>query len=126
MITKKDELKAIRQSIKHWCIDIRRPLLKGDKIVTTSTQTLLQFPSLKWEKSGDPVILGSTSCALCKLMGQCGLCPLYITTKKICNEPKSLYRIFHKCYDISAANTMISALIQTYWQHISPAPPHQK
>lgn len=30
---KKENLKAIRKSIKHWALDIRRPLLNGDKIL---------------------------------------------------------------------------------------------
>ena len=80
-------LKATRKSIKHWCIDIKRPLMKG-------------------QYRGLPIYAGD--CALCaEYYGDacCG-CPL-ANIGAYCASTDSAYDSFYEVRKIKNANNMI-------------------
>lgn len=114
MTSKKEKLIAIRESIQHWLLDIRRPLLKRKKIVPNNWGSP-SFSLLKWEGTADLVKVGGIYCSLCKQSKLCKECALYVATKQECALPDSPYQLFMAYQDIPAADAMISALVFTYW-----------
>lgn len=101
---KNKDLKLLRKSIKHWCLDIRRPLLKGDEVLG----------NLKWKIDGGDVEMFSDSCALCQEYSPtCTPCPL-CRTNNACNIRNSMYLKFYNNANIESANNMIAALLNAY------------
>lgn len=96
------ELKALRKSIKHWCVDIRRPLLNGDTIIGHSF----------WKNKKERVKMLSCDCELCRLHANCRDCPL-----GSCDYEKSPYVLFYDKLNIEASNWMIESLVECYRLH---------
>lgn len=106
---KSKDLELLRESIKHWCLDIRRPLLKGGEITDM----------FEWAIKGGTVEMFSENCALCQEYGlACAGCPLH-ETNNTCSDKGSAYREFYKNTDIKSANNMIADLVKTYWTTMS-------
>ena len=102
---KSKDLELLRKSIKHWCLDIRRPLLKGDEITD----------AFKWKIDGGKVKMLSDSCALCvEYIPMCACCPLNAINEG-CRGGDSPYSEFYYNVDIKSANNMILTLVGAYW-----------
>lgn len=115
---KKENLKAIRKSIKHWALDIRRPFLNGDKILLPDeVEGHLVFV---WWSSCEPVNCTGTSCDLCSLNDRSGCyyicfrCPLQRNGMG-CSRTDSPYSAFCKSPNLETATGMVHALVGTYW-----------
>ena len=101
---KSKDLELLRKSIKHWCLDIRRPLLNGDKITR----------AFYWISNYDVVKMFSNSCALCSEYDMmCTSCPLDIIGEK-CTDNNSAYLKFYCNLNIESANNMITVLVKAY------------
>ncbi|MCK5014280.1 MAG: hypothetical protein KAS66_10710 [Candidatus Omnitrophica bacterium] len=103
---KRTNLQAIRESIRHWMLDIVRPL-KADNIIYSSI----------WASSGESVKCFNTDCAMCILLftaNWCTCCPLSITVGE-CAAEKSIYRKFRSKPNKETATDMVRALVCTYW-----------
>ena len=94
--------KSLRKSIKHWCIDIRKPFFDGDSIFQIS-----------WKEKGTIVKMFSNSCNLCATYKECNGCPL-VRIDDCCDSDKSAYSIFYDNRDLKSVNNMISTLIKAY------------
>jgi len=100
---KKKARVALRKSIKHWCIDIRKPFFSGDSIFENY-----------WIKDGTKVKMYGNDCELCKLYNyKCYMCPLSLFGSK-CNDRSSEYSIFRRDLNLKSANNMITVLIKAY------------
>ena len=101
---KNKDLELLRKSIKHWCLDIRRPLLKGGEITGR----------FYWKGNYDDVKMFNNSCALCmEYNGMCASCPLDIIGEK-CSGKDSAYLKFYCNLNIESANNMITILVKAY------------
>ena len=99
------DLRLLRKGIKHWCLDIRRLLLKGGEITG----------ALYWKGNCDKVKMFSADCALCMEYNlTCDHCPLNMIGEK-CSGNDSAYLKFYCNLDIESANNMIATLIKAYW-----------
>lgn len=106
---KSKDLKLLRKSIKHWCLDIKRPLLNGDEISDT----------LSWKSDNSDVKMFSTDCALCmEYSPTCTLCPLNIIGEK-CTSENGAYVDFYWNSGMESANNMIKSLVRAYRATIS-------
>ena len=102
---KSKDLELLRKSIKHWCLDIRRPLLKSGEITG----------AFFWKGNYDVAKMFSNNCALCvKYSPTCNFCPLNIIGEKCCSK-NSAYLEFHYNLNIESANNMIAVLVKAYW-----------
>ena len=99
-------MKALRKSIKHWCIDIRKNMLNGDSIRNSA-----------WVKSGIEVKMYARDCELCivymKQYTGCKECPLHIIGKD-CGMLSSTYYSFRRKLDLESAHNVILELIYCY------------
>lgn len=91
--------KALRKSIKHWCVDIRRPLINGDVIIGHSF----------WKNKKEEVKMYSDNCELCRVYDKCRYCPL-----GSCTHPDSPYELFYAKLNQEAASQMIESLVKCY------------
>ena len=106
---KSKDLELLRESIKHWCLDIRRPLLRGDEVIG----------DFEWKIDGSKVKMFSDDCALCvEYDGMCRSCPLNIIGEK-CLSENSAYLKFYYNLNIESANNMIAVLVKDYWISMS-------
>lgn len=109
VLKKNKDLELLRKSIKHWCLDIRRPLLNGDKITR----------AFYWNSNYDDVKMFNNSCALCvEYRRMCNSCPLNIIGEKCCSE-NSAYLKFYCNLNIESADNMITVLVTAYWVAMS-------
>ena len=94
---------ALRKSIKHWCIDIRRPFLNGDNVDPVD---------VCWKKKRVRVRMYSSDCELCKVYycKGCLRCPLDVA----CEYDNSPYMSFYKNMCLRTANVMIQSLVRCY------------
>ena len=97
-----EKLKALRKSIKHWCVDIRMPLLKGDTIIGHGF----------WENKKERVKMHSDDCELCRVYTRCRDCPL-----GSCDHESSPYMLFYTKLSTEAASWMIESLVACYRRH---------
>ena len=81
----KEEIKAVKESIKHWKKDIEKPLLEGQKIIKNENGFLVW---LVWENTDTIVKCYGKHCPLCKLVAKndkdCFACPYLIKHKETC------------------------------------------
>lgn len=113
--SKKENLKAIRGCIKHWMLNIRRPIKRGVGIETIPSRV---WPSdqLIWAKNKQLLKISSENCQLCWLYNpKCDDCPLSQVTGYACPNEHSPYNNFITNPGIITANDMVRALIYTYW-----------
>lgn len=97
--------KALRKSIKHWCVDIRRRLINGD---------VIEYPQIKWRYEKTNAAIYNTSCELCRVFrSNCVDCPLSNIGAE-CNTQCSPYGVFRDTLDLKSANVMIETLIECY------------
>ena len=102
---KSKDLELLRKSIKHWCLDIRRPLIKGGEITG----------AFFWRGNCDSVKMFSTDCALCmEYSPTCNFCPLNMIGEKCCSA-NSAYLKFYCNLNIESADNMITVLVTAYW-----------
>ena len=102
---KSKDLELLRKSIKHWCLDIRRPLLNGGEITG----------SFYWKGNYNKVKMFSADCALCmEYSPTCNYCPLNVIGEK-CTSKDSAWLEFNCNLNIESANNMISVLVKAYW-----------
>lgn len=99
----------IRKSIKHWCLDIRKPMLNGDSIDKGD------WHISTWAVSGGDVKSGGDYCELCANYSDdlCRKCPLYLIGEN-CAKQESAYSKFRDKPDIKTVNDMIAVLIKCY------------
>jgi len=133
---KNEKLENIRKSIKHWMLDIVRPLKKGDRIIRIINDWENRFTAgLKWEATGKKTPTGSLHCSLCVAYlndldclidyldeindyATCGLCPLSQLTGLCCGEERSAYNIFYYDPTLANAKNMVCDLVCTYWAEV--------
>ena len=109
-------LHAIRRSIKHWCLDVKRPLMKG-RVAESKNGVRVE-----WKDSGKSLKVGARYCALCKLFFMwsafCSGCP--ITQYHIrCTTSHSPYELFFESPTLEHANFMIDALVSVYHSYLN-------
>lgn len=104
---KKENLQAIRKSINHWMLDIRRPLKDGAKIYRDDSECLT------WEDPVKHVPCCGDDCELCKIY-DCPDCPLKRNGIN-CEIYNSPYSLFYNNPNLETSNNMICALVCTYW-----------
>ena len=113
---KRYKLQAIRKSIKHWMLDIVKPL-KTDTIKICNTRFFGEV--LVWSKTHEYVKVFPDKEPLCLLKKEmqyyCIDCPLYLTTKQTCHCLSGAYSKFRNNLTIFAAKDMVRALVCTYW-----------
>jgi len=104
-----EALKAIRESIKHWVIDIRKPLKEGRETMR------LKFGRIGWADTKEQLKIYSVDCSLCQLYydGVCEGCPLYDIEGE-CGIRNTPYNRFYINPTLEKANGMIKALIKAY------------
>ena len=97
-------------------LDIRKPLLNGDKIIKDNNNQFV------WAISHNIVKCHDTDCALCIKFddGWCrGIhnkqCPLLRVTGKGCSFRSSAYSKFYWNPNLKTATDMVRALVCTYW-----------
>lgn len=99
-------LQAIRASIKHWIMDIKRPL-KTDEIYDNCGE-------LWWTEAGTIVKCNEGFCALCKLNhSRCVFCAL-VKWVGWCGDKDSLYNRFYDAPCTETAESMIQGLVLAY------------
>ena len=111
----KENLQAIRKSIKHWVLDIKRPLKKGNKILFLGYDDGIKV--FEWsygELNNNRVPCCVGDCELCKTHDDCNNCPL---TKNgmCCGDDDSLYNNFYNNPNLNTATDMVRALVHIYW-----------
>ena len=110
---KKDNLQAIRKSIKHWMLDIRRPFLKGDRIIKGNFP---DYNDMQWVLSKLAVKRYDVDCALCRLVDDyCPCCSLWKTTGGGCKKHKSAFRAFLNNPNLQITTDIVRDLVCTYW-----------
>lgn len=103
----KKEIKAVKDSIKHWEKDIQAPLLKGDKI---------DEKGIRWISTGQRVKFSEEDCPLCRFANEkspfdfdaCLVCPYFKKYGNSCDE-KHWLKFVHNP-NLRNCNTMIRAL----------------
>lgn len=109
---KKENLQAIRKSIRHWMLDIRGPFLEGDQIIKGNFP---DYNDMQWVLSKMPVKRYDTDCSLCCLVDNyCQSCSLFITTGG-CKVFASTFRAFLDNPNFQTATDMVRDLVCTYW-----------
>lgn len=108
MITKKQKLKATRQSIRHWMLDIRKPLKVGKIIIKMDYYHI-------WAQEQTSVLCDGEACALCQLYHGCGECLLGANGIK-CENDNSPYNTFYEEPNLVNATKMVNALVAVYWE----------
>lgn len=108
---KEENLWAIKKGIRHWMLDIRRPLMNGDKILS-----LGNLGCFIWDSSKILVPCDGNHCDLCKINSypDCKGCALEKNGMS-CGKVGSPYNIFYLNPNLETANNMICALVCTYW-----------
>ncbi|MFX0197301.1 MAG: hypothetical protein ACFFCW_14350 [Candidatus Hodarchaeota archaeon] len=126
--------KALRNSIKHWMIDIVRPLKRGYRI---------NWYDMKWIHKDEEVKNGATHCALCReyphcysedaLFNEIGfesdfdlakyieleyVCPLYLTQKGQCGNDNTVWEEFNISPCLETAEAMVDKLIECYNEYV--------
>lgn len=117
MLEEKNDLVATRECIKHWVLDILRPLRKDKTIKRGSIKDPgLGATSLFWEETERKVPIAVGDCALCKIYyrDSCRGCPLYLATGWKCSEHRSAYIQFRVRPTVNNAKKMVSDLVDTY------------
>ena len=113
MVNKKEELKAIRKCIKHWCVNIRRPLLNGDFIIR-------DYNNLLFWSNTESVKLGISYCQICLLFKvKCSKCTIKRITAIPCVDDRSAFAKFEDDFSLQSCNKLISTLIAIYWTVIN-------
>lgn len=114
--SKKENLKAIRGCIKHWMIDICRPIKRGVDVETIHSIVWYQ-DGLAWTgQDGQLLKIGSRHCQLCQLHGDnCNDCPLRTVTDCACGNRYSAYNNFITSPGLVTANDIVRTLVYTYW-----------
>ncbi len=112
------KLQAIRESIKHWMLDIVRPL-KTDEICL-NTSSGISHSLIVWRSNNKIVECYSDECALCVFNENiCFDCSLFLLTCRACGEDKaSTYMDFYRKPILITAKDMVRALVCTYWAEI--------
>lgn len=132
---------ALRKSIKHWVLDIVRPLKKGREVNPMVMQWTDDFTQVK---------SGAEYCALCRCypgcfsehdidivfqalssirLGSVGIfpelidkteyiCPLYLTQRDICGGPRTAWAKFVNGPDLYSAQAMVKKLIKCYNEYV--------
>jgi hypothetical protein len=110
----KETIKAIKDSIEHWEVDILKPLKEGERIhrltVGIFKTTKLYWLAKDGIRSKGMVSCCSEDCALCKIYfgeyrgDDCGDCPLGSC------ERGSVYSVFYNDPTIETAEAMINTL----------------
>ena len=102
IITKKEIIKAVNDSIKHWNKDIIKPLEAGKKIGLPSCGF---WPFLEWKHNGMEVKAYAEYCPLCEIVDEnCDCCPL------ICCDEDSPWAKFHDKPTLTNARKMVKSL----------------
>lgn len=111
---KKENLQATRKSIRHWMLDIRRPLMTGDQILFLGYD--YSDKSFEWSSSQKRVPCGGESCDLCKINNhhECNGCPL-MENGTYCGDANSPYNTFYNNPNFNTATDMVRALVRAYW-----------
>lgn len=109
---KKDNLQAIRDSVRHWMLDIRRPFLKGDRIIKGNFPNYID---MQWVLSKLAVKRYDVDCALCRLVDDyCPSCSLLKITGG-CKKHESAFRAFLDNPNLQTSTDIIRDLVCTYW-----------
>jgi hypothetical protein len=106
----KKTIQAIKDSIKHWEVDILKPLREGKKIGGSLIVRWLRKDGSLGKKE---VKCSTADCALCKLFyhpyTDCDRCPLNIIDNDCCDSGSS-YLAFRDNPNIKTAEAMINTL----------------
>lgn len=107
IITKKQIIKAINDSIKHWNKDIIEPLENGKKIINNRYYLGSEW---QWKHNNKDIRVGSYYCELCTIFHEeCDECPL--NTQIIgCDDPDSPWSDFYCKPTLTNARKMVKAL----------------
>ena len=111
---KRTNLQAIRDSIRHWMLDIRRPLKNGDTILFLADEEFFV-----WSSSHKIVPCDGEDCDLCKIndRSDCTGCPLEKNGMS-CEKNNSPYNIFYNLPNLKSATGMVNALVNCYWAEV--------
>lgn len=99
------EIKAVKDSIKHWQRDILKPLQDGNKIDSYH----------HWVKGEKPVMFHGSDCALCDLRRQrksnsCESCSYFEKYGYACSAPNGTWYKFYMNSNLRTCKAMIKAL----------------
>ena len=108
-----DACEAIRESIRHWEVDIIQPLKEGRVIGNMS---------LSWTDTQDPVLCTSKYCPLCDVyldednldedLQECEHCPYLKHYGYVCDDPQGHWRAFKDNPNLKNAEGMKLALLE--------------
>ncbi len=105
MPTNKEIVQAIKESIKHWQDDIRKPFEAGDSIIT-----YLGIGRI-WKLSKTKPRYRADSCALCKLFNErCKNCAFQQYYERRCSSDASKWEQFNLTPTLENANAVIEEL----------------